>query len=307
MIDCKVCGQTFDSERGLHAHLKKHNLTVAEYYTKYFPRKNLLTGKFLPFKNKKDYFSKDFSNRSQMIKWLSSIENAQAKEYIIKKFLERIKDKNLSKMPSHIDVETSGLPPIYLCRKYFGSYGALSAQLSLPLTYDKPILSSFFKSSSGLKEMEILIDTREQQPLKFKKSKSLKLDFGDYTCGGDNYTYTYIDRKSESDFKSTMSVGFERFCRELQRTKDFGSFLYIVVESSLDKVKKNNNFSAHKSNLEYIFHNCRKMIRDYGDVCQLIFSGNRGSSEYLIPRLIKFGDKLWQCDLQYYIDEKKGF
>ena len=96
MINCKVCDKPFDSERGLHAHLKKHNLTVAEYYTKYFPRKNLLTGKFLPFKNKKDYFSKDFSNRIQMIKWLNSVGEVQAKQYVIKKFLERIKDKNVA-------------------------------------------------------------------------------------------------------------------------------------------------------------------------------------------------------------------
>ena len=57
---CKECGQEFKSERSLHAHLKKHGLTMGEYYTKHFPRYNLLTKDPLPFKNKADYFSKDF-------------------------------------------------------------------------------------------------------------------------------------------------------------------------------------------------------------------------------------------------------
>ena len=33
----------------------------------------------------------------------------------------------------------------------------------------------------------------------------MKLDFGDYTCGGNYYDYTYVDRKSEQDLKGTLS------------------------------------------------------------------------------------------------------
>lgn len=307
MNSCKECGKSFENERGLHAHFKKHGLTVAEYYVKHFPKKNLLNGRQMPFKNKKEYFEKDFSYKSQMVEWLNSVDPAEAKKYIKNKFKQRIKDKKLDKMPCHFEVETSELPPINLCKKFYGTYGSFAKSLGLPMTYGKPILSNFFINNHAFKDMEILIDTREQQPLTFKKSKSLKLDFGDYTCGGANYTYTYIDRKSESDFKSTMSVGIERFKKELNRVKEFNSFLYIVVESDLDKITKNNNFSAHKSNLKYIFHNCRNLLREYSSHSQIIFAGSRRGSEYLIPRLIRFGKALWQTDVQYYIDEKKGF
>ena len=66
---CKACGKDFESERALHCHIKVHQMTLAEYYVKFYQRKNKLTGELLPFKNKKDYFSKDFSNRSQLVKW----------------------------------------------------------------------------------------------------------------------------------------------------------------------------------------------------------------------------------------------
>ena len=55
--------------------------------------------------------------------------------------------------------------------------------------------------------------------MKFKNTTSMKLDFGDYAVSGDHYDYTYVDRKSESDFKSTMTSGFDRFKREMDRKR----------------------------------------------------------------------------------------
>ena len=49
---CKECGREFGSEAALHRHIKIHDMNLADYYTKNFPRKNLLTGDPLPFKNK---------------------------------------------------------------------------------------------------------------------------------------------------------------------------------------------------------------------------------------------------------------
>ena len=65
---CQACHEEFDTEKGLHIHLKKHQMDLATYYTTYYPRKNLLTGDPLPFKNKEDYFNRDFSTRRQLIK-----------------------------------------------------------------------------------------------------------------------------------------------------------------------------------------------------------------------------------------------
>lgn len=310
---CKECGQAFKSERSLHAHLKKHSLTVAEYYTTHFPRYNLLTGKLMPFKNKEEYFRKDFSNKAQMLEWLSaqSLNSDQFKDYLLTKIYNRINEKKCELMPSHIELELCDLPPLKYYKKAFGSYSQSLNKLKekfenkdLKLTYGAPIVKDFFEKNKVFDELEVLIDTREQKPLTFKVSKILKLDFGDYTVGGDDYSYTYVDRKSESDFKSTMSVGFDRFVREIERARNFDSFLYIVVDSSIENIRKNNRSSAHRSNLSYIWHNVRKLIREYSDNCQFIFSGNRKASEFLIPRLLSFGKLLWDCDMQYFVDER---
>ena len=130
----------------------------------------------------------------------------------------------------------------------------------------------------------------------------MKLDFGDYTIGGDDYTYTYVDRKSESDLKGTLSNGLERFKKELDRAREFNSFIYIVIETSISKLKKNNVFGPHQSNLQYIFHNIRDITHNYSDVCQFIFSGNRTNSQTIIPKLLSGGKKFWNVDFQYYID-----
>ena len=49
---CKECDKEFGTEPAMHRHIKIHDMTLADYYTKNFPRKNLLTGELLPFKNK---------------------------------------------------------------------------------------------------------------------------------------------------------------------------------------------------------------------------------------------------------------
>ena len=135
----------------------------------------------------------------------------------------------------------------------------------------------------------------------------LKLDFGDYTATGENYTKTFVDRKSESDFKSTMCTGFERFKRELERARDFNAYLYIVVESSIKRIVANNNFAAHKSKLPYVWHNMRLLTHEFADKCQFVFTGNRDASKRVILKLLTHGPELWNTDLQYYIDKQNEF
>ena len=68
---CQACHEEFDTEKGLHIHLKKHQMDLATYYTTYYPRKNLLTGDPLPFKNKEegDAFRKWFRENPAYEYW----------------------------------------------------------------------------------------------------------------------------------------------------------------------------------------------------------------------------------------------
>lgn len=303
MNQCQICKDSFESDKKLHMHLRSHKITLAEYYTQYHPRKNLLTGEYLPFKNKEQYFSVDFANRSQLLEWCEKNPDELVKEYIIKLLINRVKSKNLKYGPSYIELNTSSLPTIELYQKHFGSYTE-----ACKLAGVKPLFGSRLPDAWEMevnKNIKIFIDTREQKPLHFNNSEKLKLDFGDYAVGQEYYDYTYVDRKSETDFKSTLSKNnLERFRAELQRAKDFDSYLFIVTETDMTTMEKRNKWSPHTSNMKYIYHNMRVLAHDFAGSCQFIFTGGRKQSEQIIPKLLTLGKKVWGVDLQYYISHK---
>ena len=302
---CKVCEKSFSSERGLHIHIpREHKITLAGYYTNFYPRLNLLTGEPLSFKDKKEYFRKSFENISELTQWSKNAEKEEVKKLILDLLKNRIIDKDWSHAPNYLELKLCGLPPIDLYRNFFGSYSKACELLKIKPLFEKQMMANFF-SSTIPKDMEILVDTREQAPLSFAVSRIMKLDFGDYTTSSKYYNYTYVDRKSESDFKGSIGKGFARLRRELQRAKDFDSFLYIVVEESLDGIISHNYSSPfHSTSMAFLWHNMRKLTHEFHGYCQFIFSGSREESEHLIPRLLYFGRKMWQVDLQYYIDKR---
>ena len=196
------------------------------------------------------------------------------------------------------------LPDIDVYKYAFGSYNAACENLNIKPLYNQSITEDFFCEDEKFEDLKIFIDTREQKPLVFNNSEELKLDFGDYTVGGEDYNYTYVDRKAESDFKGTLSGGLERFKRELQRVKDFDSYLFVVIESNLNKLYQNNRFGAHQSNLKFVYHNMRVLSHEFAGHCQFVFTGSRTNSQSIIPKILTLGKRLWNVDLQYYIDKK---
>lgn len=320
---CQVCEKAFSSTRSLHGHLKAHKITQAEYYCRHFARYNKLTGEPLPFKNRSDYFNKDFATYAQLLEWCDSAPPQEVEVYILDQLKKRIEEKEMKFAPCHLDLLQKQLPPIGIYKKICGSYSAACAQIASEPLYNKQVKKQFFASSEKFSKLNIFIDTREKEPLSFPCSQQRKLDFGDYTVGGEDYSYTYIDRKSEGDFLMTFGSNFERFCREMDRVVQFDSYLYIVTESDLSQIKNNNdrlkaaiainrNKPAHKrnpnmrkfaSNLEYVYHNMRKLIQLYPRRCQFIFTGSREASEDIIPKLLFFGKDLWQSDVQYFLEQ----
>jgi len=77
--------------------------------------------------------------------------------------------------------------------------------------------------------MKIIQDSREQTPWTFPEWVTVqiqKLDAGDYALIDDpNFS---IERKSCSDFLGTISTGWNRFCREIERMKLYVAKLVIV-------------------------------------------------------------------------------
>jgi hypothetical protein len=300
---CKVCGAEFETEKSLHAHLKAHKMYVADYYVKYYPRYNKLNGNPLPFKKKEEYFQNDFINRSQLIKWCETAPESEVKDYIIELGKRRIKRKKYAKAPFYLELLKRQLPDLDLYKKHFGTYTkACEAMGAKPIFY-KGMPKEFNEDVDA----EVLIDTREQQPLEFPKSKILKLDFGDYTLGGNNFSNTFVDRKSAGDFLSTFGGQVDRFKREMQRCVELDSYMYIVIEKPLATIEKEAIFTKGKrsAKLGWVLSNLISVQHEFAGHCQFVFTDNRNHSEKIIPKLLSLGDKLWNVDIQYFLDKEE--
>lgn len=98
--------------------------------------------------------------------------------------------------------------------------------------------------------MKIIQDTREQAPLVFKH-KSIKeviikgLNIGDYggvTDSGFEFPMVF-ERKSIGDLYGTLSQGYERFKKEIERAKVNNKQIIIIVENNLSRVLQGTGYS----------------------------------------------------------------
>jgi len=301
---CAECSEGFASQKSLHAHIKKHGMLLGDYYVKNFPRFNKLTKTQLPFKNVTDYFAKDFLNHNQLLKWCAAASQEEVKEYILQKLKERVEEKNYEVAPSTVELFVSELPTMDIYKTHFGSYKEACNLCGVKPMFGKNWPTDTRKDCQNVK---IYIDSREQKPLSFKNSEIMKLDVGDYSVGRDLYAHTHVDRKSFGDLCSTVTVGRERFERELQRAADLGIYVFVVAETNLYSIKDTNYFSPKRYNLDYVFHNLKEIQHKFYKNCQFVFSGNRSNSATLIPILLVNGPKLWEVDIQYFVDKGEVF
>ncbi len=93
--------------------------------------------------------------------------------------------------------------------------------------------------------LRVVVDTREQAPWGFPEDVECvrrKLDAGDYALEGD--AGFSIERKSLNDFLGTISSGWDRFCREVNRMHDYRARL-VVVEGDFTACTFLYNWDGH--------------------------------------------------------------
>jgi hypothetical protein len=274
---------------------------LGDYYVKNFARRDKVSGELLEFKNYDSYFEKDFSSYEKMIEWCNTSPIEEVRGYILNQLQKRIDKKNLQSAPATIELYTCDLPPIKYFKSLFGSYKEACLKCGTKPMFGDNLPKDFSKDCSKAK---IYIDTREQKSLSFINSEQMKLDVGDYAIGGDDFNYTFVDRKSFSDLCSTLSSDYKRFVREFQRCRSLGVFLFVVIECDLYQMQQINAKSPKKFNLHHVYRNMREIQNQFQDCCQFVFSGSRSNSEILIPKLLTFGPKIWRVDIQYFLDNK---
>ena len=303
-MKCLECNEDFENERGLHIHLKKHKMFQGEYYAKHFPRNSLLYGRQIPFFNRKDYFEREFVDSNEMNLWFRQVDQESAKEKIRKILKTRVYEKGLIYGLSHIELKSLELPSIKVIKTLFGGYSLFCKELGLKgCLFEKPLP----------KDLEvppldacIIVDTREQDPLPFKNTRVEKLLIGDYLLDSKSgYTYTFVDRKSENDFIGTLNTAnLERFEREIQKAAELDSYLYVVVEGTIESTKETCKRFKRMVNYYYAMKNMRELMHKYPRRVQFIFAGDRKKSQQIIPKLLWNGRKLWNVDVQYFLDNK---
>lgn len=299
-LTCKECNQTFVSRRALHSHLKAHFLCIGDYYVKHFPKLDPLTKEQIPCLNYDQYIKQEFICYANFKQWLLKANDCIAKEYILKRAKERFEEKNVKMSPPDLFYRLSDMADIGDCKRVFGSYTSFLIEAGINQYFSKQLPKDFWDNDCA--DLEILIDTREQQPLNFPNSIESKLDFGDYTAGGGKFSNTFIDRKAVGDFCSTFSGGVDRFRREMDRCVEFGAYMFVVVESSVDKINSENK--KFVKNMSYVWHNVKQLMLEYPENIQFIFSYSRKGAQKIVPKILNYGRDLRNVDVQYFLEKK---
>ena len=307
-IICKVDGKEFKDEKSLHFALRGYGLNKEKYYHTYYPKKDLLTGETINFKTKDQYLNSDFNDKNNMKKWLKEQSLEKAQEYCKNLLIKRKKDKNLIYSPTQIELRTIMSPSIIFYNKIFNDYYDICSSIGLENKFIHPNnITSQFKNKLTTKDT-IYVDTREQSWLKFDTPFEIKtLSFGDYSCSNENCN-CYIERKSLSDFISTLSVkNFDRFKNEIEKAQKNNSYLIVIVEEKLASALS-FQYLPHiskkiKATPEYIFHNVRSLIQEYSNL-QFLFVDGRNEMKRAIESI--FASKCFysKVDLQLAYDMK---
>ena len=105
----------------------------------------------------------------------------------------------------------------------------------------------------------------------------------------------YIERKGIGDFIGTLSGGYDRFTREIERAAEAEAQLIVLVEESLSNCMGFNYlphvYKKTKVTPDYIFHNVRKLIQTYPHIQFLFVKGRVEASETI--------KKIFTCDCAY--------
>jgi hypothetical protein len=307
-VICKIDGKEFKDEKSLHFALKGYGLNKVKYYQTYYERRDLLTGELINFKTKEQYLNSDFNDKNNMKKWLKNQPLDKAQQYCKELLAKRKENKNLTYSPSQIELRTIMAPSILFYNKIFKDYYDLCSSIGLENKFIHPNLIEDHFAKKLTERNTIYIDTREQSWLKFDIPFEIKtLPYGDYSCNNNNCD-CYIERKSLSDFISTLSVkNYERFKNEIQKAKRNNAYIIVMIEEKLSDALS-FPYLPHvskkiKATPEYIFHNVRELLQEYNNL-QFLFVDGRKEMTRIIEAI--FASKCFykKIDLQLAYDMK---
>tara|TARA_R110000868_G_scaffold111883_1_gene301750 strand:+ start:2326 stop:2760 length:435 start_codon:yes stop_codon:yes gene_type:complete len=129
--------------------------------------------------------------------------------------------------------------------------------------------------------MIIIVDSREQRPLVFKCEIIKKgLKFGDYgALFSPDYNYPVIfERKNIADLFGTLTQGYDRFRREIDRAEKAKVKLVIAIEGTKEKVLE--GYKHSKRDPASIIKQLETIERKYG-VTHMFFASRIAMANHI--------------------------
>lgn len=297
--NCNICYCKNTSFEELFSHVKNdHKLKPKAYCEKYLNKKDLLTQEKIQFKSWEQYLTCDFIDRRNYKKWIENLKDKDdRRSYLRAKLVQYCNLKKTRITPSLNETLTIKclLPIDYIEQSCGCNFNQFVSGCGLISRY-----SYLYNKDIRIKNItNLIIDTREQLPFKFEGINAIneKLEYGDYAIS--KSAKIAIERKNSNDFISTLSGGYERFLREINRAKLDHACIVVVVEAPLnDIIYKKQRFG--KSSGEFIAHKMRQIMRTCDNV-QFLFCDNREDAKIKSLQILGMDiEQIRTIDLQHY-------
>ena len=104
-----------------------------------------------------------------------------------------------------------------------------------------------------------------------------------------------------------MSGGYERLSREIERAKEAGEYLVLLLETSFNDLltfKEKRWLKFVKASSDFILHRTRDLLQKH-DNLQIICVENRSEAKRIISKIFNLENPIQTVDLQYFIDIQK--
>jgi len=130
------------------------------------------------------------------------------------------------------------------------------------------------------------------------------LKIGDYALKNSELNI-FIDRKSLPDYIQTLSKGYERFQREIERAVKSDSYIIMQVESDINSAL-GFEYLPHihsKASSAFIFKRLRDLLTKYPNHFQVVFADGRIDAAKLVLKIFELGSEVKNIDLQYRLEK----
>lgn len=318
---CAIDQSPHESLDALHAYIKAaFRVSRKEYWTTYHPRRDLLTGEPIAFKDAEQYLAADFKDRITLKRWLKEQPREVGLTWAKGWLAKRRASKGLVYAPSQAELRTLCAPtmPYYesVAGAEGGYYGVTTALGFKPRYTRAPLVFSPLPYDAVVTQ-----DTREQTPVKLPvKTVVDTLNVGDYALAAPCDVGTRIERKSLGDFCGTLSGrkqtregktkttewnAFERFDAELARAAEQGLYVVMMVEATIADAQRFDYLPQTKwvkAKPAYIMHQLRDLLTRYPLTFQAVFV-ERAQMAAVMLRVFQLGARVRETDLQHAHEE----